>query len=386
MANMVDYLLWRGDIPFSVDPFNEVDNIILSELAYTDFNGIVPGPMVGESVTIQYACNAFFEKYADDEIMAKNSSTKVAPFLMRHLVESKRFGDMRLTGYVNDVDTEYQSQFSVVTFLLGDGTSFVAYRGTDNTIVGWKEDFNMSFLYQTAGQIAAASYLNDNFRGKDENIRVGGHSKGGNFAVYASSFCDVSIQNRILQVYSNDGPGFCKEITAAEEYQRILPKVVSTIPESSIVGMMLENELEHNIVKSTQVGAMQHDCMSWEVLGNHFVLVENMNEASIKLDKTLKNWVYGMEPETREEFVNIMFDAISATGVTTLDELTSSKLSMINEITKHLTGLPKDKQKALKDVLLRFAYSGGETLAGNMQSKFTKLPSGENGILPRMKK
>ena len=382
MANISDYLDWRGDIPMSVDPFNEVDNLVLAELAYTDFADIVPPPSKEHQyVTLQDACEMFFSMYSEEEIMEKNSTTKVAPFLMKKMIKSKRFESMLLMDYVNEIDEENQTQFSVISFLLPDDTIFVSFRGTDNTIVGWKEDFNMSFLYQTQGQIRAARYLDDWCGDTTQKLRLGGHSKGGNFAVYAAAFCHPRIQERIVQVYSNDGPGFLKKITEQPQYQKMLPKVISTIPESSIVGMLLENELDHRVVKSSQSGAMQHDAMSWEVLGNHFVFAENLAESSIMLDKTLKNWIYGLEPEEREEFVNILFDTLQSTGATTLDELVANKMAMMNNISKTLSELSPEKQQVLRDVIKRFAYSSGETIADNVQERLQKIPRPEK-LLP----
>jgi hypothetical protein len=288
---------------------------------------------------------------------------------MKKMIHTRRYGGMKLTGYVNDIDTDFQSQFSAVTCLLGDGTAFVAFRGTDNTIVGWKEDFNMSFLHQTPGQIKAAEYLDQNFYGKNVTLRVGGHSKGGNFAVYASVFCRDAIKEHILQVYSNDGPGFLKETTELEAYRRMLPKIVSTIPESSIVGMLLENPLAHRVVKSSQIGVMQHDAMSWEVMANHFVLTDNVSQSSLMLDETLKHWIYGLEVEQRRQFVDALFDALDATGATTIDELPANKLQLINEITRSFSNLPTEQQQILRYVLMRFAFSGGETIASKAYSK-----------------
>lgn len=365
MANMLDYLDWRGDIDFSVDPFNEVDNLILAELAYTDFKGIVPGPSVTEKVSLKYACDTFFANHTEEEIMASLSSTKVAPFLMKKMVESKRFRNMKLGGYVNEIDVSSQTQFSAITFFLEDGTIFVAYRGTDNTVVGWKEDFNMSFLSHTEGQIRAVKYLDDNFRRARRPIRVGGHSKGGNFAVFASAFCVPEIQNKIIKVYSNDGPGFLPEILEGEGYQRILQKIQSTIPESSIVGLLLENEMEHGIVKSSASGAKEHDLMSWEVLGNRFVYTQSLAEGSVRLDQTLKTWIYGLEPELRAEFVDILFSAVEDMGVSTLDELAENKMKFFGHITRYLMGLAPDRQKALSEVFSKLAYTMGNVYTAN---------------------
>ena len=135
------------------------------------------------------------------------------------------------------------------------------------------------------------------------------------------------------------------------------------------------------MVKSSQSGAMQHDAMSWEVLGNHFVFAENLAESSIMLDKTLKNWIYGLEPEEREEFVNILFDTLQSTGATTLDELVANKMAMMNNISKTLSELSPEKQQVLRDVIKRFAYSSGETIADNVQERLQKIPRPEK-LLP----
>lgn len=373
MGNLSDYLMWRGDLPLTVDPFNDVDNLVLSELVYTNFDGIVPGPGFEHAISLSEACGKFFERYAPDEILDSVSSTKVAPFVMQQMAETRRFGNIQLTGYVNDIDTDVQSQFAVVTALLEDGSVFVAYRGTDSTIVGWKEDFNMSFLYQTPGQVKAAEYLNRNFSDKNCKLRIGGHSKGGNLAVYAAMSCLPQVREQIVNVYSNDGPGFLKEVTETEQYQSILPKVISIIPESSIVGMLLENPMEHRIVKSTQTGVMQHDLMSWEVMGKELEFAENISESSIMLDKTLKNWIYSLSVEERQQFVDLLFQSLEATGAKTLDDLSKSKLVLVNEVTKTLGGLQPEQQQALKDVVMRLAYSGGETLVDKANSERESL-------------
>lgn len=369
MANISDYLKWRGDIDFTVDPFNEVDNLILAQLAYTEFDDIVPGPEVREWITIQDVYERFFAKYTREEIMSRASSTKVAPFLMDDMVGSKRFGNLKLSGYVNEIDEESQSQFSAVTYMLGDGTLYVAYRGTDNTIVGWKEDFNMSFLYQTAGQQSAARYLDDNFRRTLRKLRVGGHSKGGNFAVYASTFCVPAVQNKIMQIYSNDGPGFQKIVTDAPEYHRILGRVQSIIPEYSIVGMLLENQMEHKVVKSSQTGAYQHDAMSWEVLHHNFVCAPSLSENSLLLDIALKSWLIDLDNDVREEFVDILFEVIASTGATTVDEITTSKWKAMSDMMKAMNGMPPEKQTAFREVVKKLVQSGSGIWMQSMKEK-----------------
>ncbi|MCR4998402.1 MAG: DUF2974 domain-containing protein [Lachnospiraceae bacterium] len=364
MANIETYLDWRGDLTFAQDPFNEVDNLILSELVYSDFDGVVPQEGLRNSVSIQEVCKQFFQMHTEEELLSKVSSTKVAPFLMKRLVRSKRFGSMRLAAYRNEIDEESQSQFAAVSYLLDDNTWFVCFRGTDNTIVGWKEDFNMGFLTHTAGQVKAKEYLNTLFAHTAKRIRVGGHSKGGNFAVYASAFCLPRIQNKIDVIYSNDGPGFRELVMEQSGYKAILPKLVSIIPEDSIVGNLLLNDIEHQVIESSQSGASQHDPMSWEVLGTGFVLAEDTSKSSKNVDRTLKLWLMDLPDSKREVFVDVLFRVLSSSGAKTTDDLSNEPLKAISEMMKATSELDSEDQKVFKEVLLKLFNSGREAMFG----------------------
>jgi hypothetical protein len=168
---------------------------------------LVPGPDSAETVTIRELC----EGYRRMGYQTPGNANDAFP-LLAAAAETDRFASVRVGAFVNNIDTEKQIQFSAVCFDLGDGSSYVAFRGTDNTIVGWKEDFNLTFMNETAGQRRAVEYVNYYFADTDERLILGGHSKGGNFAVYAGAFCDEYVQERIDAVYSNDGPGFRDEI------------------------------------------------------------------------------------------------------------------------------------------------------------------------------
>ena len=368
MATMEQYLEWRGDLSFTQDPFNEVDNLILCEMVYTDFEGIVPTEGLRSTISIQDVCKKYFEMHTEEEIMSRVSSTKVAPFLMRQAAATKRFGSLRLAAYRNEIDEENQSQFAVVSFLLEDDSWFVAYRGTDNTFVGWKEDFNMSFLTHTNGQLKAKEYLDEHFGHTVKPLRLGGHSKGGNFAVYAAAFCQPRIQRKIEVVYSNDGPGFREKVMEAEGYKAILPKVVSTIPEDSVVGNLLLNELDHQVVKSIERGVQQHDPMSWEVLGKNFVTVPETSKKSKNVDRTLKLWLMDLPDNKREVFVDVLFRVLESSGVRTTDDLSNDPLKSISEMMKATSELDPEDQKVFKEVLLKLANSGREAVFGKWVS------------------
>ncbi len=243
MSNLMDYLDWRGDLTFREAPFNEVDNLILAQLVYVEFAGIVPAPGEEGTITVKEACELFFAAHDRKEIMERVSMTKTAAFVLEKMAQTERFCNAQLFGYINDISKEEQSQFSVVCVRLDDKSIYVSFSGTDNTIVGWRENFNMGYLSETPGQLKAVDYLNHIVKEDWKKIRVGGHSKGGNLSVYASVKCDRNIQKRIVKVYSNDGPGFSEEMIQSKEYQRMLPKIKTILPESSIVGMLLDTTL-----------------------------------------------------------------------------------------------------------------------------------------------
>ncbi len=374
MSNINDYLDWRSDLTFEQDPFNEVDNLILSELIYTRFDNYVPGIESDETVSIEEVCERFFADHSDKDIMSQGSSTKVAPYLMKKMINTNRFGNTRLGKYVSELDKETQSQFSAMVFYLNNGQKYVAYRGTDDTLVGWKEDFNMCFLYQTAGQLMATNYLNTILSTYDEKIMVGGHSKGGNFAVFASAFCDNSLKDRISIVYSNDGPGFLDRVVESMEYRSIVDRVHSTLPTASVVGMLLGSELNSQTIKASNVGIMQHNPMNWQVMGNKFVKTDGLKAGSIFVDEALKKWVEGVDNETRALFVDVLFEAMAASGADKLSEVNGIKT--MAEMAKLVNQLPDDQKKTMMDVMAKFGKSNGEVMfehASQMVSeKFSK--------------
>ena len=194
MANILDYLDWRGDLTFDQSPFNEVDNLLLSQLVYVELEGIVPSPESGEKIRVADAASIFFATHDEQKIMERVSMTKTAMYVLKKMGESERYKDALLGGYVNDISIQEQSQFAVVCVYLGDRSLFVAFSGTDNTIVGWRENFNMGYLSATPGQLKAVEYLNQMVGIGEWKVRVGGHSKGGNLSVYASVNCRPIIR------------------------------------------------------------------------------------------------------------------------------------------------------------------------------------------------
>ena len=327
MGTVYDYITWRGDLSFRAAPFCEVDSLILSMLSYLDMKDIVPAPGEEGELSVWAASKAFLERNPDPK------ATKMGVLIPKDIVKmmkamrsTKRFGTLKMSGFVNVIDPETELQFSAVTFLLGNGTAVVTYRGTDDTLVGWKEDMNMCFLPVVPAQLKAVEYLTAVAQRHQGKIILTGHSKGGNLAVYAAVHSDASIRQRITAVYSNDGPGFGKNILDDPDYLEMRPRICNLVPQSSVVGMLLEHDENFTVVKSRQkTGFLQHNGLSWEILGNSFVHLKDVTPDSRKLDRTVNQWIRDMTPEQREEFAEAVYQLFSVDGAQTLTDLVAAR-------------------------------------------------------------
>ena len=366
MADIFDYLRKRGSVPFEEDPFNEVDNLVLAMLSYTDFDGILDDSFNTTSLNI--ADRKYFEKHSRAEARKSIFHFIRAPLLMDGMLKGNRFRETTLTKYVDIINSDKDMQMAAVTFLLSDGSAYVAFRGTDTTVAGWKEDFNMSYMPETAGQLSAVRYLNEVGAEIKGPIRVGGHSKGGNFAVYASAFCDREIQDRILEVYTNDGPGFRSEVMEREAYKRILPRVVSIVPDTSIVGMLLTNNVGHIVVKSKDVGLLQHNALTWMVDQNRFRHTKQSAFGSF-INRSQKEWLSNLDDKSREMFVNTLFSFFEATGMDTFDEMIANGRTSAEKIITSIKNLPKEQQVALVAVMGGLLKSGRQVVRKDIRNR-----------------
>ena len=322
MGTLYDYINWRGDLSFREAPLNEVDSLIFSLLSYIDLKDIVPAEHDGAKIPIKSAANAFFAKNPDPR---KISMGMIVPKdiikIFRMVKDTRRFRNVNMKAHVNMIDTKRELQFSATTFMPGDGSILVAYRGTDDTLVGWKEDFNMSFLSVVPAQEEAVRYLHEAAIHSKGSIRTTGHSKGGNLAVYAAVKCNDSVRKRLTHVWSNDGPGFQKEFLNDPNYISLRPIILSLVPQSSIVGMLLEHDENYTVVKSRQIGLFQHDGLSWEVLGGAFTRLKGVTGESKRFNRTLNEWIHKMTPEQRELFVESLYQILSSDNAVTLTDL-----------------------------------------------------------------
>ncbi|MBQ9985822.1 MAG: DUF2974 domain-containing protein [Oscillospiraceae bacterium] len=354
MANVFDYLMWRGDIPLRVKPLNEVDGMVLSRLSYAPFELIG----VESAVTVGQACKALLEIPQ----IEKKLLVKADKRLLEMLCESERFRELVLFEYVNRIDEESETQFSAVTVQVGRGKYYIAFRGTDETLIGWKEDFNMSFTTPVPAQKLAVEYFERLASRVMGTFTLGGHSKGGNLAVYAAAFCSPRLQTRISRIENFDGPGFDAKVLETGGYKKIQQRANTFIPQSSVVGLLLEHEEEYTIVKSTSQGLFQHDTYSWEIERDKYSYLETVTGTSRFLDYAMKEWLASMSAEKREKLVDVLFDALADTNAKTVKDLGENWVGNTLSILRSLHTVDDETRKLLTEAVRLFAKGAGKVL------------------------
>ena len=319
MANIFDYLAWRGDLSFDQSPFNPVDNIILSQLSYLPLDGIVPGPDKNTGLSIGQTAALFARKMADNDL-AGPVIFKEDPDFLDTLGRCDRFKNCELCDYVNQVDRVKEKQFSALCIHCGAFT-FIAYRGTDVSVVGWKEDFKMNFSEAIPAQIEAVSYLEKIAAKTAGPLLMGGFSKGGNLAIYAASSCVKETRDRIAAVYSNDAPGFHRHFFESDGFRAVRQRIFSFVPQTSIIGLLFEHGNDYAVVKSAQKGIFQHDQYTWEITHNDMVRVDRVDQGSRFINKTLREWIKSLDDEHIRVFSDTLFGVLNDAEIKSFAEL-----------------------------------------------------------------
>lgn len=367
MSNVFDYLTWRNDLPFSVNPVNAVDSLIFSCLSYLRLQ---PAIQKQSEISIRDA-SAFFKQAKPEEIQYRVQEDME---LLHKMAEGSRYQDVLLCGYIDHLDASMEKQFSAVTCLLDDQLMLIAFRGTDNTLVGWKEDFNMTFMDTIPSQLEAVRYVETMAAAyPNHRIVLCGHSKGGNLAVYAGACCSSSIQSRIQTVFNHDGPGFSKAVLQGESYRQIAGRIETFVPQSSVVGMLLEHEEHYTVISSNQISLWQHDPYSWEVLGADFIRLDRVDKQSVILDAAIKQWISELDRSQREAFIDAIFQILSNTNAASFKEMNENRMRSTALILKALNSTDKQTRKMLSDITFKLMASAKSAIEGNLsKDKTTK--------------
>jgi hypothetical protein len=337
-------------------PLNPVDNIILTHLSYLPLDGIVPGPEAfGKSKKKHlsiWEASKILTAILQKKGTLKNTKHINLMFkedhaLLHALVNARRFWDMQLAGFVNKIDPVQEKQFAALTILTGDKHAFITYRGTDSSLIGWKEDFTMAFSDTIPAQTEAVRYLEEMADSYKMPLRLGGHSKGGNLAVYAASFCSKKNRKRIAEIYVNDAPGFNHKVIKSEGYQAVKHTIRSYVPENSVIGMLFDHDTDYTVVKSTTKGIMQHDVYTWEIMGNNLVSLDRVSKGSLFIGSTMKDWINSLDTKQRKAFIDVLFSILYSTEAHTFTELGSDWLKNSLAILQSITNIDKHSRKMI---------------------------------------
>lgn len=373
MGTILDYLREYGGYSLEEKPFGEVDSLVISQFSYLKFDGIVPGPGEGRGpVSVaQIAAHADYDHlYADERYRKDNTA------LFTGVLKSRRFGEMRLWNYVNQIEPEKEIQFSAVVCGLSEELAYVVFRGTDENIVGWKEDLNLAFSEPVPGQTRSVPYLEEAARTISGRFFVGGHSKGGNLAVYASMHCDPQVRERIAAIYDHDGPGFRPEVREQGAWPEIEGRIRKTVPRSSLVGMLLYTDGDYRVVESKTLGLAQHNPYTWLVKEDDFRIVDEIRPGRRFVDQTLNEWILSLDQTQMHIFVDTLYRIVQASETDNLIDFTAHWFQSIHKIGKAIGEV--DEETA--DVMIRIMRALFEMVSmhvkGQAQSKRGKFEEG----------
>ncbi|WP_422477864.1 Mbeg1-like protein [Pleomorphochaeta sp. DL1XJH-081] len=352
MADLYDYLTWRGDITFGRSPLNEIDNLIFSILAYGKYGKIFQNLPDQESLPLVEVAKEYGRREEAQKEKEKNLGFFAeVPLLLEKAAATRRFAKVRLSRFVDELDQNRTIQFAAMVFSMGKNNHYIAFRGTDTNLVGWKEDLQMSFREEIPAQNSGASYLHQVVSELPGVFAVGGHSKGGNVAVFASVKASTEERTRIQAVYNNDGPGFHPEFIESAPYKEMFSRIYVFIPKSSIVGILLEHGGDYSVIGSKQISILQHDPFSWEIEGPHFRKEEGLAKGTLAMKSAIRSWLATVSKEEREQFVKGFCELIEATGAQTLEDLTNDKLQSAYAILRAYTHMGRQSRANLKKTM-----------------------------------
>ena len=345
-CSILDYVETQFDT-FGKRPLNDVDSLVLSWVAYWHLSKEETGACTSTGTPLADLYRN--KRFSSITTVAGNES--LCRHLLAALVASPRFGDLRIANYVDKKNTDDEMQFSAMTFLFPDDGAYVAFRGTDGSLVGWKEDFNMAFETEIPSQREAVDYLNSVAAVLERPLYVGGHSKGGNLAVYAAVNANRETTPWLREVYSHDGPGFTEETMSSEVWQKAQYLIHKTIPKNSVVGMLFERQEDYAVVASSGSGIFQHDPLTWTVEGTEFKLEEDISAGARHVDESINEWISGMTREEREEFVDTLFNMFEAGGESSFGALRENWQTSIPRMIAYVAVIDSKKRNMMLRVL-----------------------------------
>jgi len=386
--NMFDYINWRGDLDFKTDPFNEVDNLIMSNIVYVDLRGIID---FDDVMSIQKTATAYFNKYDLKVIESNKSFIAESPFLLRECGKVKRFKGLKIHHYVNNINLETTEQFSAMCIDLDDETTYISFCGTDDTIVGWKEDFQMSYQL-VPSQIKAKEYL-EKVIDKNRKYYIGGHSKGGNLALYACCKVNHELLNNVIHIYSNDGPGLSDEIFRQEEFENIKDRYTKILPYEDVIGYLFYHPCHTIVIKSNEFSIMQHQATSWQIMRNEFVKVDDISELSKRFADALNHLLTEISFQQREQLVTDFFNALYEAKIYNVSDVMVNPIPVLKRLLVAVHNMNADSKKIafkftaiIKEILDHYIADFNKKANQLVSQKLYQVKEGVDDFIDKIKK
>ena len=353
MKNMLDYIKEFGHVSFEERAFSEIDALVLTELEYLPLEKVVPSDENGENfVTVkeiaEYMQEHKQELFDENPMMITQERHEVSQVI----ADAPRYQSLKFFGVVSEWDKDTTKQFAAVTVEVEPSVRLVVFRGTDETLIGWKEDFLMTYSPLVAAQTDAKEYLAKQASLWGGDLMISGHSKGGNLAIYAAATQEEDVQLRIVDIFCFDSPGLYRSVLETKGYQNIVPLAMRYIPQDSLVGLMLESEVPYVIVKSNATGAMQHSAMTWEIEDGQFIKMEKLTKNSQLNDQTFKKWTESVSDEELELFWNVFFELLFSVGIDTVNDLYGEFMHYVQEFLKAAGNMDEEKRELLTRIAL----------------------------------
>ncbi|MEG1565777.1 MAG: Mbeg1-like protein [Bacilli bacterium] len=348
MQNIFEYVSKYGKLDFSQKGFTEIDGLVMAVISYIPFENIVSDTFA-EQITIKEANILFRASQQNKDLVLFKRDI----LLLDALANSIRYGDLKLCKFIKKINEIKEEQFSAITIVINPETCYVSYSGTDITFVGWKENFNMIFVDVIPAQLDAKKYLLDLLNESDaKHFYLGGHSKGGNLAIFAGYGLEDKFNNRLVNIYNFDGPGFKNETVVSEAYLSIIKKLRSYVPQGSVVGMILEHHEGFKVIGSYYPGIIQHDYYSWKITDDHFLLVNDVKKESLIIYNSIHDWLDNMSMKQRKTFVNSIYMLIMVTKDKTTHEFYRHGFKSAAILIRAYQKIPKEDKKLIKRALI----------------------------------
>ena len=380
MGNLITYVQQYGAQTFEDKSLTDIDVLVLTEIAYLPFDEIVPKSFdVTEAISLEQLGKEFEtikeKEHENNPFMITSERIE----LLEVVSKSQRYKEIKVFGFMNDIDDERTKQFAAVCYQWEEENRWIIFRGTDETLIGWKEDFMMTYSDLIPAQTDAIEYLKKQAETFSGILNVSGHSKGGNLSLYASAMQDEAVQNRIEQIYCWDSPGVHRSILGTEGYQRVVSKAKRYIPQDSIVGLMLESQVPYHIIESQGSGISQHSALMWNIEEDHFVELTELTRNSQLTDQTFKQWTEVVSDEDLKLFFDTFFELFFEMGVETVNDVYYNFRMYMQQFFEKAYQMGPEKREVLLRVchlLLQIRYEiWKENLSFSVELPNITLPS-----------